>query len=199
MLLGRKQCAKCLTLKPQSEFSLYKPGGSRRRICKACRASQSAAGYRATKSDPEKLNRKREQGRKSVAKWRDAHPEAVLAERVKNRSKASERAYQKKVADLAAYLVKSARERAARKGLPFDLVASDVVVPERCPVLGLTLLVSRGRRGGGDSSPTLDRLIPALGYVRGNVSVISNRANTLKRDATVEELEAVVRWMKSML
>jgi hypothetical protein len=55
--------------------------------------------------------------------------------------------------------------------------------------------------GEGDdrnNSPSLDRVVPELGYVEGNVVWISNRANILKRDAAWEELQRVAEWLKSV-
>lgn len=62
------------------------------------------------------------------------------------------------------------------------------------PVPLNTAVVSRGEVR--TSSPSLDRFDPKKGYVRGNINVISDRANTLKNNASVEELEKVVAWMK---
>jgi hypothetical protein len=70
----------------------------------------------------------------------------------------------------------------------------DVVVPDRCPVLGIPLVVGVGVVG--PNSPTLDKIIPALGYVPGNVVVISHRANSIKHNATSTELFAVARWLQ---
>ena len=47
-----------------------------------------------------------------------------------------------------------------------------------------------------DDSPSIDRLIPRLGYVRGNVSLLCWRCNNLKRDATLHELKTVCKWLK---
>ena len=77
--------------------------------------------------------------------------------------------------------------------MPFDIGPEDVFVPEVCPVLGIPLRSGKGRGGLNDASPTLDRVIGPLGYVPGNVVVISHRANRIKSDATVEELEAILR------
>lgn len=87
----------------------------------------------------------------------------------------------------------NAKQRAARDGVPFDLKVADVVIPEFCPVLGLRIASSRGRPS--DASPSLDKLRPELGYVRGNVSVISNRANRIKMNATAAELRRIADWM----
>lgn len=93
-----------------------------------------------------------------------------------------------------ARLFSAARSRAARDGIPFTISVSDVIIPDTCPVLGIPLY----REGGKNmhNTPSLDRFIPELGYVPGNVHVISWRANWLKNNATVEELEALVEWMR---
>nr|WP_295235142.1 hypothetical protein [uncultured Brevundimonas sp.] len=78
-----------------------------------------------------------------------------------------------------------ARQRAARRGLPFDLDVRDVIVPPVCPALGVPLIVG-GKRS--PFSPSLDRIRPALGYVRGNTRVISDGANRLKGNLDVSAL-----------
>lgn len=64
----------------------------------------------------------------------------------------------------------------------------------RCPVLGIELEKGRGRQR--NSSPTLDRINAAWGYQKGNIAVISWRANRLKNDGTAEELERIAHWMR---
>jgi hypothetical protein len=88
-------------------------------------------------------------------------------------------------------MVDRALARALRKGVPFSIGADDVVVPQACPVLGIALrCATRGE--SLDASPSLDRIVPALGYVPGNVRVISFRANRLKADATAAEMRLVL-------
>lgn len=91
-------------------------------------------------------------------------------------------------------LLSSAKSRAKRKGLPFNLELEDIVIPERCPVLGIELDTDGGK--WKDSTPSLDRMVPDKGYVKGNIAVISWKANWLKRDASLQELESLVRWMR---
>lgn len=88
--------------------------------------------------------------------------------------------------------------RAGHIGAPFDLTPEDIVVPEVCPVLGIPIEGGEGRRKNNPNSPSVDRIVPELGYVRGNVRVISNRANLLKSNATVAELEAVLADLRSL-
>ena len=56
----------------------------------------------------------------------------------------------------------------------------------------------RGKKGAVPSSPSLDRIIPELGYVPGNVQVISHQANTMKSNATLKELKAFAAWVATL-
>lgn len=90
----------------------------------------------------------------------------------------------------------NARGRAAKNGVPFTITAGDIVVPAFCPILGIPLVF--GDVVHSDNSPSLDRIRPALGYVPGNVQVISNRANRIKSDATPEELRIIATYMERL-
>jgi len=91
-------------------------------------------------------------------------------------------------------LISYAKHRAKINNIPFNLSPKDIEVPKLCPVLGMPLKLNNGSLC--KDSPSLDRIIPAKGYVKGNVKVISHRANTLKNDATIQELEKVIEYMK---
>lgn len=86
-------------------------------------------------------------------------------------------------------MLREAKRRAKRGGYACTITVADVVVPEFCPLLGIKL--ARGT-AGRVSSPSLDKIRPELGYVPGNVWVISHRANTLKSNATLRELQTLV-------
>jgi hypothetical protein len=87
------------------------------------------------------------------------------------------------------YLLSRSFSRAKRLGLEFNITAEDITIPERCPVLGLKLASN-----SGDASPSVDRMDSTKGYVKGNVRVISWRANNLKSDATLVELIALGQY-----
>ena len=95
-------------------------------------------------------------------------------------------------------MVGGAKRRAAEYNLPFDRAA--VVeflkrLPTHCPALGIKL-----NPGGGRSydSPTLDRIRPELGYVKGNLALLSSRANAIKNDASAAEVQMVADWLKKL-
>jgi hypothetical protein len=91
-------------------------------------------------------------------------------------------------------LYSRAKSRAKRYQLDFNIVLDDIIVPERCPILGIPLVVSETM---SDCSPSLDRIIPSVGYVKGNIQVISAKANTIKSNDSLDELEKVYLWMKN--
>lgn len=88
-----------------------------------------------------------------------------------------------------------AQERARREGLLCTITVDDIVIPDTCPVFGTPLVWSDTPTG---DTPTLDRIIPMLGYVPGNIAVLSFRANRIKNNATLAELKQLVAWLESL-
>lgn len=96
-------------------------------------------------------------------------------------------------------------QRTRKTGLPFDeAILTIVYIMEwiqrtpNCPCCGKP--IDYGYKDNGqknDLSPSIDRIDHRQGYTVGNVALICWRCNNLKRDATVEELEAIARWMRS--
>jgi hypothetical protein len=93
----------------------------------------------------------------------------------------------KKGQDPRSSMLCRAKYRAKQKDLDFNITKEDIVIPDICPLLGTPM-----------KSPSLDRIIPSKGYIKGNVWVISNRANTLKNDASIQELELLVENLKKL-
>ena len=96
-------------------------------------------------------------------------------------------------------MIASAKIRAKRDNLPFALTFEYMcgLVRTHCPVLGLTFNYQATEFSA--DSPSLDKFIPSLGYVPGNVTIISRRANTMKQDASLEEVEALAMWMRHQM
>ncbi len=119
-------------------------------------------------------------------------------EKLKEYNKLYQREYFKKNPHF--YIFWQAKQRARKLGLLFDISPDDCVAPEFCPILGLRLERNVGGRKPLPSSPSLDRIVPELGYTKGNVQVISQRANAMKNDASMEELKRFAEWInKSIL
>jgi hypothetical protein len=92
----------------------------------------------------------------------------------------------------------SARNRAVKAGLQFTIEPEDIIIPEVCPVLGIPLVPGGGRENK-NNSPSLDRFDNTKGYTKENIRVISWRANSLKSNGTLEEMQAIVAYMQGNL
>ena len=87
----------------------------------------------------------------------------------------------------------SVKKRAKDKGLEFNLTLDDIPeIPKVCPVLNIPIIENKGENKPSDNSPSIDRIDSKKGYIKGNIRIISNRANRIKSDATVEELRKVL-------
>jgi len=93
------------------------------------------------------------------------------------------------------------RQVAEKEGIPFTITFDELEKPEFCPVLGVKL--NYGCSSGIDGKQTrdpnkasIDKLVPSLGYVVGNVYIISWKANKLKSNMSIEELERILDYMK---
>ena len=97
--------------------------------------------------------------------------------------------------DIRYSLREAAKDRATRANLPFNIEIEDIVVPEFCPVLNIKL--EKSKTGIATAcSPSLDKIIPHKGYVKGNIIVMSYKANLMKNNATVKELLLFSDWVK---
>lgn len=150
----------------------------------------------ADKSSPAAIESQKRSSRKYYAANRDKIIAYASAWSRENKSRVNERAVVRRSQKMPIehVLYWNARNRAKAQGTEFAITKDDIVVPATCPVLGLPLKVGTGSANAG--SPSLDRIDPSKGYVRGNIRVISHKANTIKSDATLEDLRAVLRYME---
>jgi hypothetical protein len=100
----------------------------------------------------------------------------------------------------------TAKTRATKLGVPFEITPKDIraVWPENnvCPVLRIQMEHNFDKQNGCCSklSPTLDRIKPELGYVKGNIVVMSLRANQIKNDETDPQvLHQVADWLEGVI
>lgn len=102
---------------------------------------------------------------------------------------------QRRLKDPRICLLSNARTRSKRFNLPFNLKKEDILVPALCPILKFPLETKSKVNGGRFNAPSLDRIVPELGYVKGNVWVISRQANAMKNQATKEDLRNFSNWI----
>jgi hypothetical protein len=92
-------------------------------------------------------------------------------------------------------LLKAARQRAQQRNRPCTISVEDIVIPETCPILGIPLTLADGYPT--ENSPSLDEITVGLGYVPNNIQVISRKANTMKSNATPDELRGFAKWIRT--
>jgi hypothetical protein len=90
------------------------------------------------------------------------------------------------------------KSRAKKFNIPFNLSLDDIVIPDVCPVFGVPFELISCNGKVSPQAPSIDKIIPTLGYVKGNIQVISCRANTLKNNASLAELESIVAFLKKI-
>ena len=85
------------------------------------------------------------------------------------------------------------RSTCRKTGLPFNITIDDLLPGTSCPIFGTALNWNTSR--GADDCAQVDRVVPSLGYVKGNVRVISARANRIKDNATAAELRLIADYI----
>jgi hypothetical protein len=170
-----KVCAKCGVEKPINNFTFRKDQGTYRSICHECRRNE----YRTNE------------------KIREIVIQRAKKYYAENREKVLERSKQYYNNNLEKILWGNARIRAKKKNLPFNIEIADIVIPDTCPVLGIP--IAKGKDKPTANSPTIDRVIPERGYVKGNIVVVSHKANTIKNDASIDELRKVLSFYEEWL
>ncbi len=159
-------------------------------------------GYKNFKDRKEYQAFYRENNREKLKEWHKNWYEKNK-ERVKDKLKEFNLKYpgrisenRKKWADnnVEKRLLKGAKGRSKRDGIYFKLESEDIVVPVKCPILGIKLKTNN-RQVPKYNSPSLDRINNNRGYTKNNIQVISYRANTMKGDATPKELLQFAYWV----
>jgi hypothetical protein len=169
-----KVCSMCEQELKTSKFSLngYNRDGYNS-YCKDCKSK-----YQKEKGYPKKYLLKRKLKIRTDVEYRDHVNAQKRRDRIKHK---------------VHYMVTAAKQRASKKGLDFNIEKSDIVIPEYCPILGVKLI--NGNKDDYEYTPSLDRIDPTKGYVKGNIQVISKKANSMKNNANEKELLAFANWI----
>ena len=133
----------------------------------------------------------------AAVKWAASNPERVREYKRAYKARHAERVrageWDRDNRRILNRLVISARARAKSKGIEFSITADDLELPSHCPVLAMPFVRVRGQWSG--ASPSIDRKDPSLGYVKGNVQIMSRLANTMKSNASPEQMRAFAAWV----
>jgi len=161
-----KKCKKCKIDKLESEFHISKQ--SKDGLYSHCKSCKKEYDIEYRKTD-KVINHQKSQEYKNMKRNHEI----------------------RKFQDNRYHMIQSAKARAVKYKIPFDIKIDDIIIPEYCPLLEIKLERKPWGKGGSfqPCSPSLDRIIPENGYVKNNIIVISMKANAMKYNATIEELE----------
>lgn len=128
--------------------------------------------------EAKKRERSRDRTRynKKMKKWRDSDPRKKMS-----------------------WLLTVAKGRAKKLGIEFNVSIDDLEIPTCCPLLGVEINYAVNAGFAVPNSPSIDRINPKLGYVKGNVWIVSWRANRIKNDSSLEELERLTENLKKKM
>lgn len=157
-----KICRQCSIKKASSEF--HRHAGSRDGLQYSCKVCQLQNNREYYKSNPDK-------------RWYRQHPED---------SSARGRKYKENNWEKMMWV--TAKHNARKMGREFEIDVSDIIIPEYCPLLNikLTRILDSGR---SPSNPSIDRIDNSKGYLKDNIMVISDKANRIKMNLSIEELK----------
>lgn len=171
---GSFTCPVCKKELPIDHFNIYgRSKTGRDWLCRECRIYHSELNQNQDKNYFRKLRIKVD------PEYRKEQYEIDRKSRIKNFKRA---------------MFTAAKYRAEQKGIEFDIDIDDIIIPDKCPILECDFVY--GTSNNYSYSPSLDRIDNSKGYIKGNIQVISSKANTMKNSATQEEL---VKFCKNIL
>jgi len=151
-------CLSCNSFRPESEFSIRSDTGKLRSTCNTCRSKESGIYHRKIR-------------------------QSLSQSDITNNMEERDRRLNDPDYAIKQYILKLAKSSARHRNIKFDLTVDDICIPDKCPLLD-TLFDPNNRK----YTYSVDRIDNSKGYIPGNVAIISNQANAMKRDATLNEL-----------
>lgn len=197
------KCTRCDLDKPLEAFYQLKNGKVNGKVCKSCKAAEAKENYHANDG----LGRLKAWRKANPVKYKEQHNTTLkkrstrLLQDEAYRAKHNQQKRENSKKNFITGLVARARTRALTCNVPFSISVADIEVPEVCPLLGVPFVM--GTKGNYQFSPSLDRIDPPKGYVKGNIKVISTLANTMKNSASKEQLlvfsKNIVEYVQNMI
>lgn len=188
--MENKVCTKCLIEKSIGEFGTRNRKGKIEKEVKSwCKPCEKSALQIWRKNNPNEYS---EQTRKNGLRRlhrATADPEYRNFLRIQKAENAKK--------NVKSYLLSKIKSRAKRRNISFNLEISDLVIPTHCPLLGVKL--EFGVKGNYFNSPSIDRIDNTLGYVKGNIAIISCKANSMKNSASMEEMKLFIKNIQTYM
>ena len=200
-----KKCCRCQEVKLSSDF--YKDKHRTNGLSSRCRDCAKQAALEWKRQNPQKARESQRKGYQQnraqhleyAKQWRENNTDRIRQYYQENKESIKEK--RKGKSNLLREMFRNAKRRASNDCLPFDLTIEymESIVMDYCPVTGEPLdwelyFSEEGRRN--PLAPSLDKIVPALGYTQGNVAIIGSRMNTLKSDMTLDQLSQLVEYVR---
>ena len=182
--LGKRQkkfCScKCMNVYNAREFGMKhrEENPNRYKVCKECNQSLNLNKFSL------------------IEKWNVNSGTKDICKKCSTKIRQTEKLNRDWKVDAAKLLYKNIKSRCKRTGREFSIELEDIIIPEKCPVFGFEL--KREDKQTWMCAPSVDRIDSSKGYIKGNITVVSRRANILKRDATIDELEQLLNYYKTL-
>jgi hypothetical protein len=172
--LIEKTCFCCKQTKIASDFSKNASLiGGLHTWCKECCTNKHKVSEYAKKSN--------------IVRKEKIKSDPIYRENINNQKRKS------RIKRIASVLLQECKRRAIKKNLEFNISIEDIIIPEICPILLQPII--QGTKDNYKFSPSIDRIDNNKGYIKGNIQVISMKANTIKNSATIEELLLFAKWV----
>ena len=178
------------------------------KICNECNLEKPIEMFGVNKSCKDGYNNKcKECKNKLAAISRDKNREKINEkyrekyannpEFKKHRKEIQKNSYEKKKENEPLYYAyMGAKSRAKSNNLDFNIDLDDLILPKICPLLEIPFVLNTGR-DNHPGTPSIDRIVPELGYIKGNVKVISYKANTMKNNFNYMNNKDIVRTIEN--
>lgn len=156
---------------------------------------EELAEYKRTKRmeyyyrNKEKEKERREDWRKkNLVKFKDSQKESSKRYYEKNKDRLNKKHSEKRMNDPCLRMLNAsygnARSRKKEHNVKISYIRDIYPKDNSCPILGVEFDTSTFK---GDYAPSLDRIDSSLGYVEGNLQIISWLANRMKTNSTKEQ------------
>lgn len=151
--------------------------------CTKCKIYKEESSFRK--------NKKTKKGIMSIC--RNCSNELQRLNSPKYRENKNKRTRARYLENLEKMMLKRTKYKCEIEDIPFNLELSDIIIPEYCPILEVKMIPYTY------TAASIDRIVPELGYTKGNIWIISRKANVMKNDANLKELEIFCKNIKEKI
>lgn len=170
------------------------------KMCSSCKKEKELSCFNKDKNKKDGLgfwckpcNKKYKKEYQKINKKQISIKKKKCYQNNKSKIRKKQKIYRSK--NLIKILLQKAKERAEKKNIEFNII-NEYTIPNLCPIFNVPFVLN-AENYRKNYSPSIDRIDNLKGYIDGNIKIISFRANTLKSDATKEEIGKIIDYMKN--